>query len=296
MEIIPCAVVQAASVAFDPDATIDKVELLTSEAARGGAKLVVFPEAFVPGYPSALDWGGALTAIRNPLAADEFARYEAGAIDIPGPHVERLRQIAKDEAVYMVIGVIERVLGSLYCAVLFFDDQGRLFGTRRKIMPTMAERLYWAQGDGSTLQVHETPLGRIGAIICWENYMPLLRAQFYQQGIQLYCAPTMDDSPTWRSTVQHIALEGRCFVLSACQYSTRADFPTDYPGLPSEAPGTVISAGGSCIVDPLGDFLVEPARDGPAILYAELDRRTLAKGKFYCDVAGHYSRDDVLGK
>ena len=193
-----------------------------------------------------------------------------------------------------MIGVVERDGGTLYCSVLFFAPDGALLGKHRKLMPTAAERLVWGYGDGSTMPVFHTPIGRLGAVICWENYMPLLRMHMYSQGVQLYCAPTADDRETWFPTLRHIALEGRCFVLGCNQFAYRRDYPADYPCIHGDEPATIMSRGGSCIIDPLGRVLAGPDFDGPSILTADLDLDEIARGKFDFDVVGHYARPDVF--
>jgi nitrilase len=268
------AVVQAASVAFDPVATLVKVKDLTADAARRGAKLVLFPEAFVGGYPRGMDFG-AVVGSRTAKGRDEFRRYWAGAIDVPGPAVDVLSAAVRQSKVHLVIGVIERDHGTLYCTVLFFAPDGRFLGKHRKLMPTASERLIWGFGDGSTLPVFETPLGRVGAVICWENYMPLLRTAMYGKGIEIWCAPTADGRKTWLPSMQHIAIEGRCFVLSANQYTDQTE-------------------GGSCIVDPFGKVLAGPLWGKEGILTAKIDRDEIARGKFDLDVVGHYARADVF--
>jgi nitrilase len=208
---VTVAVVQAASVAFDRKRTLDKALALTRDAAKQGAKLVLFPEAFVSGYPRGLDFG-AVVGARSDEGREDFRRYYESAIDVPGPAVETLSKAARANCVYLVIGVIERERGTLYCCVLFFAPDGAFLGKHRKVMPTASERLIWGYGDGSTLPVFSTPFGRLGAVICWENYMPLLRTYMYGQGVEIYCAPTADHRDTWSATMQHIAAEGRCFV------------------------------------------------------------------------------------
>jgi nitrilase len=279
-------------VAFDREATLDRVAHWTRTAAQTGAELVVFPEAFVSGYPKGADFG-AVVGSRSADGRDWFRRYHDSGVDIPGPAVDRLGEIAAANVVHLVIGVIERTPGTLYCTILFFGPDGRLLGTHRKLMPTAMERLIWGFGDGSTLTVVPTPIGRIGAVICWENYMPQLRLAMYGQGIELYCAPTVDDRETWLPTMRHIALEGRCFVLSANQYTCRSDYPADYP-VPTDGPDQPLIAGGSCIVGPLGDVLAGPARLGETILTADLDLDQIVRGKFDLDVIGHYARPDVF--
>ncbi len=190
--------------------------------------------------------------------------------------------------------MIERAGGTLYCTALFFGPDGRLLGKHRKLMPTALERVVWGQGDGSTLTVLDTELGKLGAVICWENYMPLLRMAMYARGVELYCAPTVDDRDTWLPTVRHIALEGRCFVLSACQYLRRSDCPAGYDCLPGTEPATVLIRGGSCIVGPLGQVHAGPVFDQECVLIADLDLAEIARGKYDFDVAGHYARPDVF--
>ncbi|GIX26177.1 nitrilase-related carbon-nitrogen hydrolase [Pelomicrobium sp. G1] len=287
------AVVQAAPVAFDRARTLEKVRALAAEAADKGAKVVLFPEAFVSAYPKGADFGARI-GMRSPEGREEFLRYFDSAVDVPGPHVDFLAQVAGENRLYLVIGVIEREVGTLYCTVLFFSPEGRYLGKHRKLMPTAVERLVWGFGDGSTLPVFDTPYGRLGAVICWENYMPLLRMAMYAKNIQLYCAPTADGRATWLPTMQHVALEGRCFVLSCNQFTRRRDFPADFTLVQGNDPDTVISRGGSCIVGPLGQVLAGPDFEGEAILTAELDLGEIVRGKYDFDVVGHYARPDVF--
>jgi nitrilase len=293
MNIVRVAVVQAAPVAFDRDRTLEKVQHLTGEAADRGARLVVFPEAFVSGYPRGLDFGVRVGS-RTPEGRELFRRYWESAVDVPGQAVDVLGEAARQADAYLVMGVIERDGGTLYCTVLFFDPAGALLGKHRKLMPTAAERLVWGQGDGSTMTVFDTVVGRIGAVICWENYMPLLRMHMYAQRIQIYCAPTADDRDTWLPTMRHIALEGRCFVLGCNQFARRADYPPDYPAVQGDDPAIVMTRGGSCIIDPLGRVLAGPDFTGPTILVADLDLDEIPRAKFDFDVVGHYARPDVF--
>jgi nitrilase len=223
-----------------------------------------------------------------------FRRYWNSALDVPGPGTAALGAAAREAKAHLVVGVIERDGGTLYCSVLFFNPDGTLMGKHRKLMPTAAERLVWGFGDGSTMPVFDTSIGRIGAAICWENYMPLLRMHMYAQGVELYCAPTADDRESWQSTVRHIALEGRCFVLSSNQFARRSDYPDDYPAVQDNEPQTIMSRGGSCIVDPLGRVLAGPLYDSAGILTADLDLDEIVRGKFDFDVTGHYARPDVF--
>ncbi len=287
------AVVQSSSVVFEPKATLAKVRELTANAAKGGAKLVVFPEAFVSAYPKGLDFG-ARVGMRTAQGRDDFRKYFDSAIDVPGLATEQLGRTARENGVYLVIGIIERDIGTLYCTVVFFAPDGTFLGKHRKLMPTAMERLIWGFGDGSTLPVYDTPYGKLGAVICWENYMPLLRMAMYSKGIQLYCAPTADDRDTWIPTMRHVALEGRCFVLTACQHLRRGDCPADYAAVQGDDPATVIMRGGSAIISPLGQVLAGPLFDEDGILVAEIDPADISRGKYDFDVVGHYARPDVF--
>ena len=218
---------QAGSILFDTARTLDKLGDLASDASARGADLAVFFEAFVGGYPKGLDFG-ATVGSHTPAGRDDFLRYHANAIDVPGPATEAIVAVARAGHLHIVVGVIERAGGTLYCSALTFGPDGALLVRRRKLMPTASERLVWGFGDGSTLDVASTPLGRIGTAICWENYMPLLRTTLYAKGVEIYCAPTVNDRVTWLPTMQTIALEGRCFVVSASQYLVWKDCPADY--------------------------------------------------------------------
>jgi nitrilase len=291
--VFKVAVVQASPVVFDRERTLEKVDRLAGEAAGQGARLVLFPEAFVSAYPRGLDFG-AVIGSRTEAGRDDFQRYWESSVDVPGPAVDALGETARAHGIYLVIGVVERGGGTLYCTALFFAPDGSYLGKHRKIMPTASERLVWGFGDGSTMPVFETALGRLGAVICWENYMPLMRAAMYAKGIELYCAPTADPRDSWLASMQHIAVEGRCFVLACNQFNRRRDFPADYPARFTGDPDAVINRGGSCIVDPFGTFLAGPHLDGEAILTAEIDPAQIVRGKFDLDVVGHYARPDIF--
>ncbi|KAM3242424.1 hypothetical protein ACQJBY_054840 [Aegilops geniculata] len=282
--------------------TADKAERLIAEAAGYGSQLVVFPEAFVGGYPRGSTFGfGISISITNPKdkGKGEFQKYYAAAIDVPGPEVTRLAAMAGKYKVFLVMGVIEREGYTLYCSVLFFDPLGRYLGKHRKLMPTALERIIWGFGDGSTIPVYDTPLGKIGALICWENKMPLLRTALYGKGIEIYCAPTADSRPVWQASMTHIAMEGGCFVLSANQFCRRQDYPPPseyaFAGLGEEpSPDTVVCPGGSVIISPSGEVLAGPNYDGEALITADLDMGEIVRAKFDFDVVGHYSRPEVL--
>jgi nitrilase len=290
---VRAAVVQAAPVLFDTPQSLQKLADLTADAAHQRAELVVFPEAFVGGYPKGHDFGVSV-GVRTPEGRDEFRRLCESAVAVPGPATEFLGAVARDRGVHLVVGVVERDGGTLYCTALIFGPNGTLLGKHRKLMPTAMERVIWGSGDGSTLPVVPTNLGKLGTVICWENYMPLLRTALYAKGVELYCAVTVDDRETWIPTVRHIALEGRCFVLSACQFLRRADLPADYPTGRFPATQDVVIRGGSCVVGPLGELLAGPVYGEECVLTADLDRADLARAKFDFDVVGHYARPDVF--
>lgn len=281
------SVVQAGSIPYDTPQTLEKLAGLAAAARAGGAQVVLFPEAFVGGYPKGMGFGISLGR-RTEEGRDEFQRYFASAIDVPGPETEFLSNVARGQGVYLITGVIERSGGTLYCSVLFHGPAGEYLGKHRKVMPTALERCVWGFGDGSTLTVVDSPHGRIGAVICWENYMPLLRTAMYAKGVGLYCAPTVDDRETWIPTMRHVACEGRCFVLSACQY-LEGPSPADSPG-----PTVTLIRGGSCIVSPFGELLAGPVYGSEQILTAELHLAEITRGKFDLDVVGHYARPDLF--
>ena len=287
------AVVQMASVPSDPMATAEKAPARLREAAANGARLAVFPEALIGGYPKGASFGAPI-GMRRPEGRDAFARYHAAAIDLDGPEVACLAEACAETGVFAVVGVIERDGATLYCTVLYLDGAKGLVGKHRKLMPTAGERLIWGFGDGSTLPVFQTELGTLGAVICWENYMPALRMHMYHQGVTLYCAPTADDRDTWLPTMQHIALEGRCFVLTACQHITRAAYGPDHESALGDEPDRVMMRGGSAIVSPLGQVLAGPDFSGETILYARIDPAEVMRAKFDFDVTGHYARPDVF--
>ena len=295
---IHAAVIQATPVLFDREASIDKTCRLTAEAAAGGANLILFPEAFIPAYPRGLSFG-AVVGSRSDAGRELWQLYWSASVDVPGPATRVLGEAARQAKAYLAIGVVERDAafsrGTLYCTLLYFGPDGALLGKHRKLKPTGSERLIWGEGDGSTLAALDTALGRMGGLICWENYMPLARMSLYAQGVEIYLAPTADARPTWQATLQHIACEGRCFVLGCNQVVTRGDYP---PGLPGgdelERQPQIMCRGGSAIYSPMGSCLAGPLWDREGILYAELDRGELVRGRFDFDVAGHYARPDVF--
>ena len=297
-QTVKVAVVQASPVLFDREATIEKTCRLIREVGDQGVNLVLFPEAFIPAYPRGLGFG-AVVGSRSAAGRRTFERYWANAVHVPSPATEALGKAAREAGVYLAIGIIERdsrfSQGTLYCTLLYFSPNGELLGKHRKLKPTASERLIWGEGDGSTMPVLETAIGRIGGLICWENYMPLARMAMYGKGVEIYLAPTADHRETWQSTLRHIACEGRCFVLGCNQFVTKDMYPADLEGLDdlNELP-EIMCRGGSAIISPFGEVLAGPLYDQEGILFADLDLAEIARGKFDFDVAGHYARPDVF--
>lgn len=288
------AVVQAAPILFDKKACIAKVERLGREATKAGAQLVLFPEAFIPAYPRGMSFG-TVVGSREDWGRDHWQIYWENALEVPGQDVQVLGDIAAQLGVYLTIGVVERdqAHGTLYCSMLYFAPDGNLLHRHRKLKPTGTERLIWGEGSGSDLQVLDTPIGRMGGLICWENYMPLARMALYQQNVQLYLAPTADQRDAWQASMQHIACEGRCFVLSCNQWVTKDMYPSNFQSDLADAPD-LMCRGGSVIVSPLGEVLAGPLWEGEGVLYADLDLRACTRAKLDFDVVGHYARPDVF--
>jgi nitrilase len=293
MSRVKVAVVQAGTTVFDSAGAVKLVDQWAERATAEGARLAVFPEAFVGGYPKGTTFG-AVVGNRTPEGREEYRRYFEASIEVPGPVTEQLGEIARRHGIHLVVGVIERGGNTLYCTAVYLDENGTLLGKRRKLMPTAAERLVWGFGDGSTMEVYDTAIGKVGAVLCWENLMPAARMAMYQQGVQLYCAPTAIGTPAHHATMRHIAQEGRCFVLAANQVMRVKDFPDDHPRVFGDDPETVVSNGGSAIVGPLGDVLAGPIYDKEALLVAEVDLDDIIRAKYDFDVTGHYSRPDVF--
>ncbi len=291
---IKVGIAQAEPALFDLEAGLAKVASYTKEMAGKGASLALFPEAYLPGYP----WGmgfGTVVGNRSPTGRDQWLLYWENAVELPGPAVDQLGTIARSNNVYLVIGVIEkdRMGGTLFCTILYFSPTGALIGKHRKIKPTAAERIIWGEGAGDDLTVYDLPIGRIGGLICWENYMPLARYALYEQGVQIYLAPTADQRPSWQATMKHIACEGRCFVIGCNQYVTKSMFPEAFRG-ELRLPNEVVCRGGSLVVSPLGNVVAGPLYDQAGVLIAELNLDEVAKGKMDFDVIGHYARPDIF--
>ena len=291
------AAVQATPIFLNRDATIDKACELIIAAGREGARLIAFPESFVPAYP---DWVWAIPSGDEEALNEVYAEFLRNSIAIPSDATDRLCRAAKQANAYVAIGVSERNVeasgGSLYNTMLYIDAQGKILGKHRKLVPTGGERLVWAQGDGSTLEVYDTPLGKIGGLICWENYMPLARYAMYAWGTQIYIAATWDRGQPWLSTLRHIAKEGRVYVLGCCIAMRKDDIPDSFAFKQKYYSKTEewINIGDSAIVNPEGVFIAGPARMKEEILYAELDPRQMSGPRWMLDVAGHYGRPDVF--
>ena len=290
------AAVQAAPVFLDRKKTVAKACDLIAKAAKKGAKLIVFPEAFVPTYP---DWVWVVPPGRADIERELYGELLDQSVDVPGDDMDAICRAARAAKAHVVMGVNERNIeasgSSIYNTIVFIDDRGRIMGKHRKLMPTSAERLVWAAGDGATLDAFDTPLGKIGGLICWENYMPLARYAMYAWGTQIYVAPTWDSSDSWLATLRHIAREGRCFVIGCCIAMRTAAIPDRYEFKKLYPDGHEwINIGNSAVVSPDGHFIAGPIEKKEEILYAELDARTLRDTKYWFDAAGHYARPDVF--
>ena len=291
------AAVQAAPVFLDREATIDKACELINTAGREGARLIVFPEAFIPSYP---EWVWSIPSGEQGLLNELYSELLTNAVTIPSDATNKLCEAAKLANAYVVMGMSERNVeasgASLYNTMLYIDAQGEILGKHRKLVPTGGERLVWAQGDGSTLQVYDTPLGKLGGLICWENYMPLAHYTMYAWGTQIYVAATWDSGQPWLSTIRHIAKEGRVYVIGCCIAMRKEDIPDRY-SMKQKYYAEMddwINVGDSAIVNPEGLFIAGPVRKQEEILYAEIDPRMVQGPKWMLDVAGHYARPDVF--
>ena len=292
--IVPVALIQDSPVFFDKEATLQKVESLAAAQAGAGARLIVFPESFVPGYPRGFDFG-AKVGSRTEAGRELYAAYHRASIDLESADRPRLEKLARDLGVYLIIGVTERCRshGSLYCSMLYLSPTHGLFGVHRKIKPTGTERLIWSEAGGESLLTFATAIGKLGGLICWENYMPLARTALYRQGVEIWVAPTADARDGWTATMRHIALEGRCFVLGCNQYFTHAMLPPPYRALVADEP-SALCRGGSVIVSPLGEVLAGPIYGEAGVVTAELDLDVVLRSKLDFDVAGHYARPDIF--
>jgi nitrilase len=293
---VKVACVQAEPAILDREATLDRLELLAAEAAGNGAELVVFPETFVPAYPSSR-WAKAFAGWMNEAAKATFARLAENSVAVGSPAERRLGAAAKELGIWLVTGVNEvddARPGTIYNSLLYHSPDGELALHHRKLVPTNHERLVWGQGDGRGLGTVDTGFGRLGGLICWENYMPLARVALYEAGVELYVASTADDADAWQATLVHIARESRAYVIAPCHFQRAGSYPDDFP-LAAELDGAgLIGRGGSAILAPDGSYLAGPLYDDEGVLYADLEPSKLLEERQRFDAVGHYSRPDVL--
>lgn len=291
---VKVCLIQDSPVFFDKEKTIDKIETLATQYSNQGCELIVFPESFIPGYPRGFDFGATIGR-RTKEGRELYAEYYENSIDLQSDDLKRLEEIAASQNIYMVIGITERQEhnSSLYCSMIYISPVEGLMGTHRKIKPTGTERLIWAEAGGESLVTFNTKIGKLGGLICWENYMPLARMAMYLKGVEIYIAPTADSREEWTATMKHIALEGRCFVLGCNQYFTKSMYPEKYQSL-VENEQEDICPGGSIIVSPLGKVLAGPLFHESGAIIATLDMDEINESKLDFDVIGHYARNDIF--
>ncbi|UOO90073.1 carbon-nitrogen hydrolase family protein [Vitreoscilla massiliensis] len=290
------AVIQAAAIPFEPMLSVEKAGQILERVSAAQAQLAVFPEAYLGGYPKGSHFGS-VVGTRHNDGRKLYQRYVAGAVSLDGPELALLAQKVSETNVHVVMGIIEKLGRTLYCTAVTLAPNKGIVGIHRKLMPTGLERLIWGFGDGSTMQTVDTPMGRIGNVICWENYMPALRQAMYAQGTEIYCTPTADDRPTWLSSMVHIALEGRVFVLSACQAIKLHEYPDYFQAqfdLDNIGADDYLMRGGSCIISPYGEVLAGPVFDAETELYADIDLAMTQQTNLDFDATGHYSRPDIF--
>lgn len=288
------SIIAALQIGSDPAGTattLDKILAFEDRIKESDCDLLLMPEALLGGYPKGADFGTRV-GYRAEEGREQFLAYWEQAIELDGPEVIALCKLAKSCKTSVIIGVIERADATLYCTALFISSDGRLVAKHRKLMPTASERLIWGQGDGSTMPVIETAAGKVGAVICWENYMPLLRTAMYAKGVQIWCAPTVDDREIWQISMRHIAYEGRNFLISACQYQPPPSTQHGQdPAWPADKP---LIRGGSVIVSPMGEVLAGPLYDQEGLIFAKIDLDDIIKARYDMDPVGHYSRPDIF--
>jgi nitrilase len=291
---IKVGVVQATPALFDIAKTVEIIRKWIDEGKRSGCELLLFPESFVPCYPRGLSFD-AIIGKRTDKGREVWLDYWSNSLELPSDYLNQISEAIKQAGIIVALGVTEKANlgGTLYCTLLYFGKDGTLLGKHRKLKPTGLERYVWGESDGSTLTTLDTDIGKIGGLICWENYMPLARMAMYSKGVEIYLAPTADSRQSWQSTMQHIALEGRCFVLASNQFVKKSDYPEKHqPDLINEP--DVMSSGGSVIISPMGEILAGPLWNAEGLLTAELDFSILAKSKLDFDCIGHYARPDVF--
>jgi len=291
---IKVAVVQENPIFFDKEKTLDKMEELVKKYAGEGCQLIVFPESFIPGYPRGFTFGATIGS-RTDEGRKLYTDYYNNSIDLESDDLKRLEALAQTENVYLVAGITEKenLSGSLYCSMLYISPEQGLLGVHRKIKPTGTERLVWSEAGGESLVTFQTKIGKLGGLICWENYMPLARMSMYKKGVEIYIAPTADSREEWTSTMKHIALEGRCFVIGCNQYFTKSMYPKKYQHLVKDEPENMCP-GGSVIVSPMGKVIAGPLFNNAGVLTAELDLEIITGAKLDFDVIGHYARNDIF--
>jgi len=294
--LIKIASAQATPVFLNKEKTVEKACKLIHKAGKDGAKLIVFPEAFIPGYP---DWVWVVPNSKSKILNELYAELVQNSITIPDKMTDKLCDAARQAKINVAIGLNERNTessnSSLFNTLLFIDDKGKIIGKHRKLIPTGGERLIWAQGDGNTLNVFNTSVGKVGGLICWENYMPLARQAMYNWGAQILAAPTWDKSEKWLQSLQHIAREGKLFVIGSCMAIKMKDVPDRYEFKKLYPEGREwINSGNTCIIDPNGEFIAGPIEMKEEILYTKIDLNEIIKSKRMFDAAGHYSRPDVF--
>jgi len=291
------AAVQASPVFMDRAATIEKASRLIEEVGKNGAKLAVFPETFIPTYP---DWIWFVPPGQMALNQQLYGELLDQSVSIPSPATDTLCQAARDAGIFVSIGINERndnaSGGSLFNTNILIDPDGNLFSRHQKLVPTVSERTVWAYGDPSTLKVHDTEIGKLGGLICHENYMPLPRYSLYARGIEIYLAPTYDEGETWQSTLRHIGKEGRVYVVGCCMVLRKEDVLSRFPQLEPyyKDAGEWVNTGNSMISDPDGNVLAGPLSKKEDILYAEVDPTVIRNTRWNLDVAGHYARPDAF--
>ena len=288
------AAAQLTPIFLDKEKTVKKACNAILEAGKNGAELIVFPEAFISGYP---DWVWLYPPHKNNELSELYIKLVKNAVSVPDNSTEKLCKAAKEANINVVMGMNERNTetsnSSLFCSLLFINNNGEIMGNHRKLMPTNCERLVWSQGNGNTLKSYNTSIGKIGGLICWENFMPLARTAIYEAGTQIYVAPTWDKGPNWTGTMQHIAREGGLFVISTCMTLRISDLPENLKGIYPEEKDW-ISKGLSCIINPKGEIISGPLESEEGILYAEINLDDIISAKRKFDAVGHYSRPDVF--
>lgn len=291
---VKVGVVQESPVFFDKEKTLEKMEKLILTYKDQGCDLLVFPESFIPGYPRGFSFG-AKVGSRTEEGRKLYTTYHKNSFDLESEDLTKLEKLAKNNNVYLVVGVTEKVEvnGSLYCSSVYISPTKGYLGVHRKIKPTGTERTIWNEGSGETLTTYQTSIGKLGGLICWENYMPLARMSMFRKGVEIYIAPTADSRETWISTMRHIALEGRCFVLACNQYFTKSMYPKKYQSLLKDETEE-ICRGGSVIISPFGKILAGPLYDKEGLLTATLDLDDITNSKLDFDVNGHYARNDIF--